>query len=140
MSSLRALPSYTGRPILITPEGKRLKMGKWNSPILSVRRGFQCLGHSNWTICSRLCQLCSLKFQKFSLLYWKANTYYPRERKAENGKIEFSQPECEKGFSVPWAFKLEHLQQIKPTLLPKFSKIFTFILGGQFLLPQREDG
>ena len=41
---------------------------------------------------------------------------------------------------VPGAIKLDHLQQINPTLLQKFSKIFTFILGGQFLLPQRGAG
>ena len=42
------------RPILITPERGRLKMGKWNSPNLSKTKVFQCLGHSNWTICSLL--------------------------------------------------------------------------------------
>ena len=33
-------PSYTGRPILITPEWVRLKMGKWESPILGKRKGY----------------------------------------------------------------------------------------------------
>ena len=39
-------------PILITPERERLKMGKWNSPNLSEKQGFQCFWHSNWTIWS----------------------------------------------------------------------------------------
>ena len=38
---------------------------------------------------------------------------------------------------MPGAFKLEHLQPFKPILFKKFSTFFTFILGGQFLLPQR---
>ena len=63
-----------------------------------------------------------------------------RERKAENGKMDFSQPECESGISVPGAFKLEHLQPVEPILFCKFSEKISFILGGQFLLPQREEG
>ena len=38
---------------------------------------------------------------------------------------------------MPGAFKLDHLQPIKPLLFPNFYNFFTFILGGQFLLPQR---
>ena len=55
-------------------------------------QGFLCFGHPNWTICSMLSCICSKKFPTFSLSYWRANSYYPREGKAENGKIEFSQP------------------------------------------------
>ena len=40
-------------------------------------------------------------------------------------------------FQVPGAFKLDHVQPIKLLILRKFSIFFTFILGGQFLLPQR---
>ena len=43
---------YPGRPILITPERGRLKIGKGNSPEMDERQGFECLGHSNWTIVS----------------------------------------------------------------------------------------
>ena len=35
--------------------------------------GFQCLGLSNWTICSPLSQFCSEIFSTFSLSYWGAN-------------------------------------------------------------------
>ena len=38
---------------------------------------------------------------------------------------------------MPGVFKLDQLQPVKPILFPKFSNFFTFILGGQFLLPQR---
>ena len=38
---------------------------------------------------------------------------------------------------VPRAFKLDHFQPIKPLLFPNFHHFFFFILGGQFLLPQR---
>ena len=39
--------------------------------------------------------------------------------------------------SVPGAFKLDHMQPFKPILFRTFSNFFTFILGSQFLLPQR---
>ena len=67
-----------GIPILITPERGRLKMGKWNSPNLSVTQGFECLGHSNWTICSLLSQFCSLNFPTSTSLYWVAQLLLPQ--------------------------------------------------------------
>ena len=39
--------------------------------------------------------------------------------------------------SVLSATKLEHLQPIEPFLFQNFFNFFSFILGGQFLLPQR---
>ena len=45
--------------------------------------------------------------------------------------------ECDKGVSVSGAFKLDHLQPLEPILYQKIFNFFTFILGGQFLLPQR---
>ena len=39
--------------------------------------------------------------------------------------------------SVPGAFNLGHLEQVGLILFWNFSKCFIFILGGQFLLPQR---
>ena len=38
---------------------------------------------------------------------------------------------------MPGAFKLDHLHHFEPLLFWNFSNFFTFILGGQFLLPQR---
>ena len=38
---------------------------------------------------------------------------------------------------MPGTFKLDHLHSIKPLLSRNFSIFSTFILGGQFLLPQR---
>ena len=38
---------------------------------------------------------------------------------------------------MPEAFKLDHLQPFEPILFCEISICFTFILGGQFLLPQR---
>ena len=57
-----------------------------------------------------------LQISNFSIFILGANSYYPREGKAENGKMEFSQPECERGISVPGAFKLDHLQPVEPLL------------------------
>ena len=125
---------------LDTPERGKLKMGKLISPNLSMAQGFGRLGHSNWTIFNYLSQFYFPNFTTFSLSCWEANSYYPRVRKAENGKMDFSQPEYGRGVWVPGAFKLDHLQPFKPILFSKFYNFFTFMLGGQFLLPQREDG
>jgi len=40
--------------------------------------GTECLGHSNWTICSALSPFCPKRFPIFSPSYWEANSYYPR--------------------------------------------------------------
>ena len=45
--------------------------------------------------------------------------------------------ECYMGFSLPGAFNLDHLQPIKPILFQNIFNFFSFILGGQFLLPHR---
>ena len=45
--------------------------------------------------------------------------------------------ERERGFPVPGAFKLDHLYAFKPLLSWRNSIFFTFVLGGQFLFPQR---
>ena len=99
--------------------------------------GFQCLGHSNWIICSPLRQFCSGKFSTFSLSYWEANSYYPRRPIMEKRNSSNSKTEWDRGVSVPGAFKLDHLQPFKPILLWKIFNFFNFILGSQFLLPQR---
>ena len=63
-------------------------MGKWNSPNMSEAEVFQCMGHSNWTICSRLSQICSPIFPNFSLSYWGPILITPEREKGgkwENG-------------------------------------------------------
>ena len=57
-----------------------LKMGKWKSPFMGERKGFQCLGYSTWTMCSLFSWICSPNFPTFSLSYCEANSYYPRGR------------------------------------------------------------
>ena len=44
---------------------------------------------------------------------------------------------CQRRNSVPEPFNLDHLHPFEPLLFQNFSNFFTFILGGQFLLPQR---
>ena len=52
--------------------------GNFSTPKLAETEGFQCLGHSNWTICNPLSHFCFQIFPSFSLSYWEANSYYPR--------------------------------------------------------------
>ena len=44
--------------IIIKPERGRQKRRKGNSPKLDETQGFQCLGHSKWTICILLSWFC----------------------------------------------------------------------------------
>ena len=98
---------------------------------------FQCLGHSKWTICSLQSQFYFPKFTTFSYLCREANSYYPRGLIMRKGNSPNSRNGLDRGVSVPWAFKLDDLQPAKPILFSKFYNFFTFMLGGQFLLPQR---
>ena len=127
---------HTGRPILITPEGQYWEKGNFSTPKLDETEGFQCLGHSNWTICSPLSHFCFQIFPTFTLSYWETNSYYPRMPRLGKGQFLNSKTGWDRGFPVPRAFKLDHLQPIEPLLFPYFSNFYTFILGGQFLLPQ----
>ena len=76
-------------------------------------------------------------FKLFHLHTGEANSYYPREPIMGKGNSSNFKIGWDSGFSVLGAFKLDHLQPIQPLLFWKFSNFFSFILGGQFLLPQR---
>ena len=72
-------------------------MEKWISRNLSETQGFECLGHSNWTICSLLSQSRFLIFPTSTSLYRKAQFLFPhREDRAgaENGKRDLLQSTC----------------------------------------------
>ena len=88
--------------------------------------GFQCLGHSNWTICIPLSPFCSENLSSFSPSYWEANSYYPRGSILGRENSSNSKSGLDRGFSVPRAFKLDHLQPPRPNLCLHFSNIFTF--------------
>ena len=69
---------HTGEPILITPEGQLSEKGILPTPKLDETEGFQCLGHSNWTISSPLHLSHSEIIPSFSPSYWEAESFYPR--------------------------------------------------------------
>ena len=103
------------------------------SQVSWTRSGFQCPGHSNWTIWSRLGWFCFGIFQKVLSLYWEANSYYPRGLILRKGTFSKSRNGWDKGFSVPGAFKLDQLEQLEQKNFQKISKTWTFILGLHFL-------
>ena len=119
------------------PGGLIMGKGVYPTSKLDETEGFHCLGNSNWTICSPLRPFCPKRFSTFSPSYWEANSYYPRVPILGKGQFLNSKTGWDRGFPVPGAFKLDHLQPIKPLLFPNFYIFSTFILGGQFLLPQR---
>merc|ERR1739836_54140 len=78
MRNFQLFHFHTGGQFLLP---QRANNGSWEnfpSPNMHDTEGFECLGHSNWTICSPLSPFCSEKFPSFSLSYWGANSYYPR--------------------------------------------------------------
>ena len=80
---------------------------------------------------------CLPVFPTFSLSCWEANSYYPRGLILRKGNSPNFRNGWDRGVWVPGAFKLDHLHPVKPLLFPNFSNFFTFMLGGQFLLPHR---
>ena len=78
---------------------------------LNETRGFQCLGHSNWTICSPLSSFCSRRFSTFSPSYWEANSYYPRGVIMGKGNSHNLKIRWDRGVSVPEKFKLDYLRR-----------------------------
>ena len=99
------------------------KMKRWYLSKIGWFSGFQCMDYSNWTICSPLSHFCFQNFWSFSLSYWGANSYYPREPIIGRGNFSKSRTEWDEGFSVPGAFKLDHFQSIEPIL---FQQILNF--------------
>ena len=98
------------------------------------------LGHSKWIIfspCSRMTRISQGNIYNFSLSYWEANSYYPRGPIMERGSSSNFKIGWDRGFSMPGAFKLDHLQPFEPIFIQKIFNFFTFVLRRQFLLPQR---
>ena len=60
--------------------------------------GFLIMGLLKWTICSLPSQFCAPDFQTFSLSCWDTNSYYPRKKKAENGKGSLKEMDGQEGF------------------------------------------
>ena len=80
------------------------------------------------------------KFYNFFTFILEANSYYPRRLIMRKGNSSNSRNGLDRRVWVHGAFKLDHLQPVEPLLFPKFYNFFTFMLGGQFLLPQRGEG
>ena len=61
----------------------------------------------------------------------------PQEANYKKGNSLNSRNGLDREVSVPGAFKLDHLQPVKPILFLKFSKFCTFILGAISYYPRR---
>ena len=88
--------------------------------------------------------LCNTKFQPrsdapFSVAEYGLddNQIADAARRRRIWEKDALQNEQDKGISVPGALKLDHLQPFKLILSQTFPTFSSFILGGQFLLPQR---
>ena len=100
------------------PREGKAEMGKWISHNLSMAQEFECLGLSNWTICCRLSQFYCQNFTTFSLSCWEANSHYPREGKAEMGKLispNLSMASMAQEFGKLFQFPLFDSRHLRPT-------------------------
>ena len=80
-----------GSPFLLPQRANYEKREILPTSNMDETEGVQCLGISNWTICSPLGPFCPRRFSNFSLLYWGANSYYPRGLIMEKGNSPNSQ-------------------------------------------------
>ena len=71
LKSYQLFHLHTGRPMLITPEGQHAGKSIFPTPEMDMTEGFQCKGHSSWTICSLLSQFYFPNFTTFSFSYWR---------------------------------------------------------------------
>ena len=76
----------------------------------------------------------------FSIHTGEANSYYPRERRAEYEKREFTPNELDTGFQILWAFNLDHLQPVELILCEKNPTFLAFILGRTILIAPERGG
>ena len=106
------------------PRGLIMGKGKFASPEMEGTEGIECLGHSNWTICSPLSQFHSEHFQTLSLSYWEANSYYPWGSIMGKGNSPNFKSGWDWGFLVPWGFQLDHLQPFAPLTFWYFSNFY----------------
>ena len=73
-----------GGQFLLPQRANNRKRGILTTSKLDDTDVFQCLGHSNWTICSPLSHFCFQIFTTFTLSYWEAISYYPRVSSASD--------------------------------------------------------
>ena len=76
------------------------------------------------------------KFYNFFTFILEANSYYPRGLIMRKGNSPNSRNGLDRGVWLPGAFKLDHLQPVKPILFSKFYNFFTFILGANSYYPR----
>ena len=80
---------YTGGQFLLPQRANNGKREILPTSNIGYSGGFQCLGPSNWIICSPLSPFCSEQFSTFSLSYWGAHSYYPRGGKGNSPNSQY---------------------------------------------------
>ena len=123
------------RPIIITPENGSLNIRKGSSHNLSVREGFLCPGHSNWTICS-LANF-DLQFYPFHTGVQLLLSQRVDHWKWENGILTTSVLERE---FCAWGIQTGPFATCWANFVWKIFLILHLHTVGQFLLPQRVEG
>ena len=129
-------PKFEFTGLLITPERGGLKMGQCNFPNLSESQWIVCLDHLNWTICSLLSQFWFPNFQTFVTFMLGGHFLLYQREEGWKWDNRISQP-------LVFTQGIECLGHLNWTICSQFwspnvQTFVAFMLGGHFLLSQRE--
>ena len=98
---------------------------------MELTQGFQCLGHSKWTICSLLSKFCPENFPTLNFYTGECQFLITPEAENEKKGIHPNKDETQGShFSVPGTYKLDKLQTVKQILFGNFSN-FCFSYWGR---------
>ena len=104
------------------------------SPKLDRTVGFQCLGHSNWAICSPLSPFCSEIFPSVWPSYWGTISYYPRGLILGFGRfLQLQNLIGLRGFSA-WGIQTGPFAACWAHFVQKFLHQFHFNTGSPYLI------
>ena len=116
----------------ITPEPK---MRKGIHPKVDETLGFPYLGHSNWTICSKLSRFCSKKISNSLIFILGAHFLLPqRLPRLQLRKKGFAQKLVRHRGFCTWGIQTGPLAVGKADFVPQISKFLMFIPGIPFLI------
>ena len=103
---------------------------------MKKKEGFNCLGPSNWTICSRLSPFYSRNFQFVSTLYREANSDYPRGLRVRKGSFPIPEVNETVGFECMGPSDWAICNRLSPSYSGNFQCVSTSYWEANFYYPR----